>query len=98
MQDACDVEQLIVAHNRYLSDAVKLCDASPAVDGEAVAVTGCQLDALLRVCQDLLLMRCVAGCASHEDDFKDTGVVKGACTLAGNGIDAIFAHDLHHNA
>jgi hypothetical protein len=59
VQDACDVEQLITAHNGYLSDAVKLCAGAPAVGGEAVAVTGGRQEALLRLCHDLGLLRCV---------------------------------------
>ena len=61
VQDACDVEQLIAAHNVYLSEAVKLCSEAHTLDGEAVAITAGRLEALLRLCHLLALLRCAVG-------------------------------------
>ena len=60
VQDACDVEHLIAAHSLYLSEAVKLCSAAAALGGEAAAITGGRLEALLRLCHLLALLRCAA--------------------------------------
>ena len=57
VQAARDVAHLLTAHDVYLAEAVQLCAAPPVDDGGAAAVTGGRLEAVLRVCQDLALLR-----------------------------------------
>ena len=68
MQNACDAEQLIMAHNGYLSDAKKLCAAPPSITGEAAAVSGGRLEVVLRVCHDLVLLRCGSDVATYPSN------------------------------